>query len=254
MDAGRELRLFAVAVTFLTRLPVPGGQGEGPEDGLARAARYFPLVGVLVGAVAGLVWIAALSVTVPAVAAGLAIAAGMLVTGALHEDGLADTIDGLGGGATRERALEIMRDSRIGVFGAAGLVISVGLRWASLAQFDAWTGLAALVCAHAIGRTLVVAAISSTEYAREEGTGTTVADGARSGELALAVALALLIALVGCGWSGLHAAVAGAAAGAVMIMLLVRRLGGYTGDGLGAVEQVSETAALVVLAGALADG
>ncbi|MEM0944986.1 MAG: adenosylcobinamide-GDP ribazoletransferase, partial [Pseudomonadota bacterium] len=120
----RQLLLLATAVQFLTRLPVPAPGWE--EDRLARAMRWFGAVGLLVGALTGALWWAA-SVALPApVAAGLAIAGGIWLTGALHEDGAADTADALGGHASRERALEIMRDSRIGTYGAAALILSVG--------------------------------------------------------------------------------------------------------------------------------
>ena len=113
---GREIGHFFVGVMFLTRLPVPRGLRQ--VDGrLARSARYFPLIGVLVGLIAGLTFYTASQFLSPFLAAGLAVMAGVITTGALHEDGLADCADGIWGGATRERALEIMRDSQIGTYG-----------------------------------------------------------------------------------------------------------------------------------------
>ncbi len=252
--AALELRLALYALTFLTRLPAPGPTrawvGHAP-DMLARSARWFPAVGLVVGAIAAAVWLAASAALPPAVAAGLALAAGIAVTGALHEDGLGDCCDGLGGHAPRERALEIMRDSRIGAYGAAGLVFSIGLRWAALAALDPASGAAALLIAHSGGRAMIAAALALAGYARTEGLATS-AGGVESREALVALAIALGVAVVlGLGAGALAFLVAAIAAG-VMLWRLVRRLGGYTGDGLGAIEQVAEVAALIVLAGAWA--
>ena len=246
-----ELSLLSAAVMFLTRLPVPT-PADPPEDQLARAARLFPVAGLIVGLVTGCVWIVMLQLVDAGIAAGLALAAGIVITGALHEDGLADTCDGVGGGATRERALEIMRDSRIGAYGAIGLMISIGLRWTALASLTPWAGFAALIAAHVIGRTMIVAALASTDYAREDGAARSVAGGVVPGEAAIALGLAFIIVCVFAGWPGFYALCLGGLAGVLTIALLVRRLGGYTGDGLGAVEQVTEIVALIALAGALA--
>jgi adenosylcobinamide-GDP ribazoletransferase len=249
MNLASEIRLFLTSAEFLTRLPVPGlADIERPR--LARTAKYFPLVGLLVGAISAAAWLLASGLP-PSVAAGLAIGAGLLATGALHEDGLADCCDGLGGGATRERALEIMRDSRIGAYGAAGLIFSIGLRWAALASFDPWAGAAALLIAHSTGRAMMAAALALAGYARTDGLATSAA-GVNSREALIALALAFGAALVFGLGAGALAFLAGALAAAVMLWRLVRRLGGYTGDGLGAIEQVAEIAALIVLAGAWA--
>lgn len=245
-----ELGLLAAAVRFLTRLPVPS-RGEPPADELARAAKHFPIVGLVIGVVAGAVWLIAEPVVGPGIAAGLAVAASVLATGGLHEDGFSDTCDGLGGGGTRERSLEIMRDSHIGAYGSIGLILSLGLRWMAVATLAPWAGFAALVVAHAIGRGMIVVTLAVTGYARESGTAAGVAGGVEPGETAVALLLALAIALLFAGWGGLYALCIGAIAGGIMISMLVRKIGGYTGDGLGAVEQVAEAAALITLAGAL---
>lgn len=246
-----ELNLLSAAVMFLTRLPIRP-QANPPDDQLARAARMFPVAGLIVGLIAGCVWGVALQFVGSGIAAGLALATGILLTGALHEDGLADTCDGIGGGATRERALEIMRDSRIGAFGAIGLVFSIGLRWTALAVLTPWAGFAALIAVHVIGRTMIVAALAATEYAREDGTARGVAGGVDPGEAAIAFGLMFILVCMFAGWAGFYAICLGGLAGALTIAFLVRKLGGYTGDGLGAVEQVTEIAALVTLAGVLA--
>ncbi|MEE3101345.1 MAG: adenosylcobinamide-GDP ribazoletransferase, partial [Pseudomonadota bacterium] len=124
----RELGLALYALQFLTRIPIPAWVGHAP-DMLARAARWYPVVGALVGLAAGAVYAGAATLGLaPLAGAALALAVSIALTGALHEDGLADTLDGLGGGATRERALEIMRDSRIGAYGAVGLGVALLVR------------------------------------------------------------------------------------------------------------------------------
>lgn len=245
-----ELGLFLTAAGFLTRLPVPGWVGWA-EDRMLRASRYFAAVGALVGLGGGLVWWLAGQIAPPAVAAGLALAAMVLLTGALHEDGLADCADGLGGGKTGAQALEIMRDSRVGSYGALALVFSVGLRWAALAALAPWWGVLALVLAGGIGRAVMVPATALASYARREGLGASVVGGATAVELAAALGTALVLGIVG-GWPGLLALVLAMAVAGGFLLYMVRRVGGYTGDGLGAMAQLGEIAVMVVLAGAWA--
>jgi len=245
-----ELGLFLTAVGFLTRLPVPGWAGWA-EDRLLRASRYFAAVGALVGLGGGLVWwLAGLLLPAP-LAAGLALAAMVWLTGALHEDGLADCADGLGGGKTGEQALEIMRDSRVGGYGALVLVFSVGLRWAALAALAPGPGVLALVLAGGIGRAAMVPATALASSARRDGLGVSLAGGAGGVEVAAALGTALVLGLIG-GWPGLLALVLALALAGGFLFYLVRRVGGYTGDGLGAMAQLGEIAVMVVLAGAWA--
>ena len=238
-----RLRSAAQLLTVL-RLGDPGWE----EDRLARASGWFPVVGLGVGACSGAVWLVGLSVLPGFAAAGLALGAGLLLSGGLHEDGLADTADGLGGGGTPERRLEIMADSRIGAHGTLALVFSVGLRWAALAALGAWQGALALVVAATLGRAAMVPATALLPYARPEGLGR-LTEGAGSREMTLALGLAALVAAAG-GWGGLLALAIAALAAGIVAAFVGRRLGGYTGDALGAVEQVAETAALLALAAA----
>src|ERR1700760_415860 len=132
-DAWRDE--FLAAFTFLTRLPLGSAHTDVPPPSLADASGAFPLVGLVIGAIGGIAYAIASALALPALAAALiAIAATALITGALHEDGLADTADGFGGGATREMKLEIMRDSRIGTFGVLALIFSIGLRAIAIAD------------------------------------------------------------------------------------------------------------------------
>src|ERR1044072_888690 len=146
-----EIRLLLTAVQYFTRIRVPAWVGHAQEQ-LAGAVRYFPVVGLVVGASgAATVWLAAhvLPAPLPAI---LATVVTVLMTGAIHEDGLADTCDGLGGGATRERALEIMKDPRVGAFGAIGLILTLLLKISALSSMTPWTAMTALCAAHAFSR------------------------------------------------------------------------------------------------------
>ena len=238
-----EFRTFALAVQFLTRLPVPAAEAYSPER-LAAAVRYYPLVGALIGGLcAAVFWLAHLWLpqTVSVLAA---VAAGLAATGAFHEDGLADTFDGLGATADRNRALEIMRDSRLGTFGAVALVVALGLKVTALASLDPAVVVTALVAGHGLSRLSSVVALETGTYVREAGVATPVT--ARMGPAGWFVVLLAGMALAaGLVWllSPLAAALAfgGLAAGHVPMRLWYeRRLGGYTGDTLGAVQQCSE--------------
>lgn len=246
-----ELRLFAVALMFLTRIPLPASIGWRESD-LNDSARYFPLVGGLVGLVSALVLVAASLLWPPFIAATLSITATVLLTGAFHEDGLADSFDALGGVVSRERALAIMKDSRIGSYGALALGLSLALRIGLLTTLCAQPALAclALVLAHSGGRMAAVAMMAVLPYAGD-------AEHAKAKPLATQLSaqtqgIALGTTVVQ--W-GLAAALIGlplvlvtslAVVGVVCTMRhwLLRRLGGYTGDTLGATEQLSEIAVL----------
>lgn len=245
-----EIGHFLVAVTFLTRLPMPG-RLDHYEGRLARAARYFPLAGVLVGGLAGLVFFISSAVFSPSLAAGLAIAAGLIMTGALHEDGLADTSDGIGGGKDPEQALEIMRDSRIGTYGAIALIVSIGLRWIALATLSPVDGLIALVVAHAVSRAVLPCILTSTNYVRSQGLALSVAGGVRPDEAVVAALLALAIAMTSGPAAGLITIAATVLVAGFATAWILRRIGGYTGDTLGAIQQVGEIAALITLSALL---
>lgn len=246
---------------FFTRLPLPVFRFEtspyaAPD--LDRAALALPLVGALAGGCAALVGLVAYLVGISTgLAAALSIAAGVIVTGALHEDGFADCCDGFFGGATPERRLEIMRDSRLGTFGTAGLVFSLLIRVLALADLFRLVGPAALlllVGVAALARPLALAPTLWLVPAAAGGMARAVTPpGARSGGLAMA--LGLVVGL-GCGWPAeLSLGMAGAALAGLMAVyatsrLAAARIGGYSGDVIGAAEQVAEMTMLVVLSAA----
>lgn len=251
VDVGGLLTDLIVAIAFYTRLPLrPAGSVDGAAG--ARASWCAPLVGVLIGAVAGLAyWIAYRLNLPPFICATLAVAAGMLATGCLHEDGLADTADGLGG-ETRERALDIMRDGRIGVFGASALVVCLTLRIGAITDLPraavvAW----ALIGAHAIARAALPIVMYLVPPARTDGLSATA--GAPSGKRTAAATVIGIVVL----WTALDfrnaliALVLVLIGAAVTVLIARRKIGGQTGDVLGAVEQVCETLVLLVTAARL---
>jgi adenosylcobinamide-GDP ribazoletransferase len=252
-DAARWWDEFRVAAAFLTRLPL----GPNPLAGavpLATASWAFPLVGLAVGLLGGLGYALAAWLNIPPLPAALiAVAVTILVTGGLHEDGLADAADGLAGADPPGR-LAIMRDSRIGSYGVLALVLGVGLRVAALAAIggsgDGGRVAAALLAAHAAGRGYLPLVLRALEPARADGLGA-AAGRPDAAPAWLAAALTLPIALFALGFAaGIVALLAAAVLIAAGAAVAQRRIGGYTGDILGALEQGGETVVLLVAAAA----
>jgi adenosylcobinamide-GDP ribazoletransferase len=235
-----------VGLIFLTRLPLRQ-DGSVAAGELSRATRVYPVVGVAIGAAGGAAFWLAAGIGLPPLLAGLiAVAVTMLLTGALHEDGLADTADGLGGGGDRARKLEIMADSRTGSYGVAALILSIALRGAALGALAAPAAVAgALIAAHAVSRACLPAAMAAMPLAR--GTGLAAATGRPQASWAwTALALAAVIVLPIQGLSTGSAALAAGALAAGFVAWLARvQIGGYTGDVLGALQQAAETAVLL---------
>ncbi|HEY7638714.1 MAG TPA: adenosylcobinamide-GDP ribazoletransferase [Steroidobacteraceae bacterium] len=242
-----EIRLLLTAVQYFTRIRVPAWVGHAQEQ-LAGAVRYFPAIGLIVGASgAATLWLAAQALPAP-LPAILSTVVTMLMTGAIHEDGLADTCDGLGGGATRERALEIMKDPRIGVFGALALVLILLLKISALSLMPVWTAMAALVGAHAFSRFCAVLFSFTGRYVGSA-TRSRAAPVVRRVRIVdvLIAALFGLPALVLSGRAALVAMVVALALLGLLVRWCVQRIGGYTGDTLGAAQQITETGFYVAL-------
>lgn len=243
-----------LALAFMTRLPVPAPHDAG-SAAFARATWAWPLVGALVGGVGGLVLWGASNFYLHPLACGLlALAVQAMLTGALHEDGLADTADGLGP-ASRAKRLEVLRDSRVGSYGVLALVFSVGLR-ASLLTSLAGPGYAALalIASGSWSRALLPLTMSLFDPARADGLGK---EAGRPPRLSIAVALGtgglicVLLLYTGLGL-GLLWVLGLSAAVALLVPLAAKRVfGGYTGDTLGAQQQLAEIAFLIGLAGLL---
>lgn len=252
----QQLRLFFIALQFFTRLPIPRWVGFQPEW-LQHASRYFPLVGCVVAAVAaGVYALAALLLPAP-LAAVLSTAASIYVTGAFHEDGFADTCDGLGGGMTRERVLEIMKDSRVGAYGAIGIVCMLGVKCTALAMLPPASAIAALFLAHPLSRLAAASLIWRMDYARDQGKSKPLAQQMHDSEFAIAACTALLpgAVLLAAGLLAPTVLAACVAAAALATFWLARtfqaRLQGYTGDCLGAVQQLAEVAIYLVIVASL---
>ncbi len=250
-DSGRQASLvadLAAATAFLTRIPT--GATARPQRPLARSAWAFPLVGAGIGAVAAFVLGGVqLAGCGDAAAALLAVFAGIALTGALHEDGLADAADGLFGGADRGARLTIMRDSRHGTFAVLALLLSVGLRAAALVYIgQAILAGLALIAAHAVSRAALPAVMRALAPARPDGLGAAAGRPTRIGaSVAAAIGIFLALSALGPG----RGAVAVLAAGATMAAaatLAQRRIGGYTGDVLGALQQIGEIVMLLAAA------
>ncbi|WP_255591349.1 adenosylcobinamide-GDP ribazoletransferase [Geminicoccus harenae] len=235
-----------LALQFLTRLPIRTDDPAGMA-GIARAAWAFPLAGLVVAAAAALTFLLADRIGLPPVlAAILALAASIALTGALHEDGLADLFDALGGHAGRARALEIMRDSRIGTYGTLALLVTLALRAGALAML-ATPGRVALALAGAacLSRAAMAVTMALQHPARPDGLGA-AAGQVTPARAAIATALASLCLLAAAGpVQALPALVAAAGTLALTMHWTRRRLGGFTGDTLGATQQLVETACLL---------
>ena len=258
-----EWILLLVAIQFLTRLSVPPFKHYNPQW-LHQSSRHFPAVGLLVGLLcAGVFWLSSLLFT-PLVAAVLSTAFGIKLTGAFHEDGLADSCDGLGGGLTRERTLTIMKDSRLGTYGVLGLVSALLLKISLLTSMPIPMAVIALIIGHTASRLLCISLLSLLPYggeiehakAKPMAQQLTPIQGLySSGWLILAIILVALIfpnmmQQIGLAqW--LLAMILALIATDYMRRLLCRRLDGYTGDGLGATQQLSEIAIYIGLAASI---
>jgi adenosylcobinamide-GDP ribazoletransferase len=246
-DFGAWWADLAVAAAFLTRLPIRPSDAGG-MSAIARASRCFPVVGLGIGLVGGILYTLAIALDLPPLlAAIIAVAAMVAVTGALHEDGLADTVDGFGGGRDRDRKLQIMRDSRIGTYGVIALTLALGARVVALASFeDNGDAVAAMILCQAASRALIVAVMRRAPLARSDGL---AASAGRPTQATMLWTLVLggVIAVAFAGFDGAVAAAVGAVVAWAIAALARRQIGGVTGDVLGAVQQGSEIAMLLAL-------
>jgi adenosylcobinamide-GDP ribazoletransferase len=246
MQLARDLN---VALSFCTRLPVPHTVATTGAD-LARACWALPIAGALVGAIGAVVyWIASWAAIPAFPAAALAVAATVLATGALHEDGLADLADGFGGGATRERKLEIMSDSRLGTYGACALGLSLVLRIGAIADLTQPALVASALFAAHIGARAVLPAVMWFVPPAKTGGLSASAGLPPMASVAIAAILGAIALGIGLGPdSGTIAVLVVLVGAAVVARLSIAQIGGQTGDVLGAVEQVSEILILLVAA------
>ena len=245
--ARRELEAFFGAVRFFTRLPVPGWVGHSAE-GLNASARYFPAVGLLIGGIGGLVFVGAAAIWPMPLAILLSMGTTIYLTGAFHEDGLADAADGLGGGWTKEDVLRIMKDSRTGSYGVVAMAMVLLGKFVALSQLPLVWIPAALLAGHALSRFCSTTLIAALDYVREDlqSKAKPLATRLSAGSVVVAAGFALIGLAVCNFFSGTPLLLLGVGLAALVTLWLARtmhrRLGGYTGDLLGATQQASELA------------
>jgi adenosylcobinamide-GDP ribazoletransferase len=248
----QQLRLFLTATQYFTRIPVPVWVGHSAQQ-LDQSVRYFPLVGMGVGAFAATMfclsaWVLPLTLTVV-----LSMLTSILITGAFHEDGLSDFVDGMGGGYTREKILVIMKDSHVGVYGVVAIVFALLIKFQillALSNTHSHVFVAAtLISAHGISRLMAVSIMLTQQYVRADDAARAkpVAQGLSRTSFAIAVVtgLAAIVLLIMAGGSYMNIVIALACSLIMRLylgQLLQQKLGGYTGDCLGAVQQITEIA------------
>jgi adenosylcobinamide-GDP ribazoletransferase len=247
----QQLNLFFIAMGFFTRIPMPKWI-EVDADKLNQASRYFGLVGTLIGALSALVYSVMLYWVSPAIAIVFAMIASVLLTGGFHEDGLADSADGLGGGWTVEAKLNIMKDSRLGSYGALALVLALLLKWqllSELALFDPSSVSLALILGHSLSRVTAASLIFSEQYVSDDAS-------SKSKPLAMHQSVNELSILLASGAVLLLLVTLMQAIVIISSLFIVRftlarlfrkQIGGYTGDTLGATQQVAELICYLLL-------
>jgi len=244
---------FMNALRFMTIVPVPSADTEIAPDWLSRCAKYFPVVGVGIGIVSAVVLLLADRIWGPVVASLFAVATSIAITGALHEDGLADTADGLGGGSSVEKRLAIMKDSRIGTYGTLALVFSLSLRVTALADMPVWTAAAALISVHAAARITPAFVMNALPYAGDTAAmKVSYSDAPVSAHDQRFALLVVLCALLPLAFVSILSVILGLLLGATLAAAVTlwarRRINGYTGDVLGAIEQMFEIGFLLGVA------
>jgi adenosylcobinamide-GDP ribazoletransferase len=237
-----------VALAFLTVVPVKLGEDECSEADLAASRLAFPVVGALIGlALAALSWVLSRQAAGPGIAAFLLVAAGVALTGGLHLDGLADTADGLFLGGGRERRLAAMRDPHVGSFGVAAVVLVLLGKYAVLCDLGSRTRMVGILGAAIVSRSLILVSAGMANYARAEGTGRILIDATTLRDAVRAAIVALVAGAIVLGPGGLVAAAVAIGLAALLSRIATDRLGGVTGDTLGALVEMGELLFLLVL-------
>lgn len=238
-----RLNDLAAAVSFLTRIPVRLRE----EPSMTAAVPWFPVVGAGVGMIVGGVAVGLAELVPMSVAAAVAVLVGVLVTGAFHEDGLADVADAFAGGWTVEQRLRILKDPLHGSYGVAALCGTIVLRIVALASLGPAVAFAGAIAAHTLGRGAAVGLMGTVRVATADGLGADYARSLPRRSAVVGVAVSIAIAAVATGWWVAALAVAAALSAAAVGWLAVRKIGGVTGDVLGATEQVAECLVLVTI-------
>ncbi|MGD0958914.1 MAG: adenosylcobinamide-GDP ribazoletransferase [Methylomonas sp.] len=234
----QEWRYFRLAISYFTRIPAPVAPDFQAAD-LNHAAKYLPLAGILVGGAAAVCYMAAKLIFPTDIAVVLSMLTGIFLTGCLHEDGLADTMDGLGGGWSKEQILAIMQDSRLGSYGATALSMILLMKFLTLSHMPEQLAPAALITAHGLSRFAALLVMKTQTYVREQGKAKPLTAPLSNQDLLIAGWFGLApLALIP--WRLLPALLPAAAVWLLFSLQLKNRLGGYTGDTLGAMQQLTE--------------
>lgn len=236
-----EIEYFFGAIRFFTRLPVPAWVGHSSEA-LERSSRYFPAVGLIVGGIAALVFALASFFWPKTLAVLSAMAITLHVTGAFHEDGWSDMVDGFGGGWEKSQILAIMKDSRIGSFGAVALVMMLLTKFFALVEIELLLVPVALIAGHSFSRLCATLVLYTLDYVRDEGKAKPLSTHIGKGELAFAAVTALLPLLLLPPQQSIPGVVLALLATGWLARMFKRQIGGYTGDCLGATQQLAEVA------------
>ena len=239
MTIRRELEYFFGALGFFTRLPVPSWVGHD-EGALRHSSRYLPAVGLVVGTLAALVFLASSFLWPKTLAILFSMASTLLITGAFHEDGWGDMADGFGGGWEKEKILSIMKDSRIGSYGAVAMIILLLTKFRALVEIDSLMIPLTLIAGHAFSRLCAISLMHFLDYAREDGKAKPLSSRLNWRELGFAAATALLPLLFLPPAQTVVGVVFALLATVYLARKFKRHLGGYTGDCLGATQQLAE--------------
>lgn len=237
----KQLHIFLNAIMFYTRIPVPGNLPYSDEV-LNRSTRYFPFMGWIIGGIGAIVFYCSQFVFPSELAILLSMLATIFATGAFHEDGFADFCDGFGGGYSRERILDIMKDSRIGTYGSIGLFGMLATKFMSLHAIDIIKTPIILLVGHSLSRLMPILVIYTSEYSREDATSKTKPIGKKGKGFDFAFAMSFGVALL------IFIPVTYSLTILPVLLLttfafrkyITRILGGYTGDCLGALQQIAE--------------
>lgn len=237
----KELKIFFTALMFYTRIPVPKSTGYS-EENLNKATRYFPLIGIIVGSISALVFYGLQYILPKELAILISMAASIYITGAFHEDGFADFCDGFGGGYTKDKILSIMKDSRIGAYGSVGLVLILAIKFFSIQNIETSLIPIVIINAHAFSRIFPVIMIYTSYYSRMDASSKTKPIGKRGSIASMIFAIISgFLFLYFIHWMAIFLAIV--ICSVVFLIFrayILRRIDGYTGDVLGALQQLSE--------------
>ena len=237
----KEIKLFFTALMFITRIPVPKWVGYS-EENLNKCNRYFSLVGIIVGACGALVYWGASFLFPSSVAVLLSMVSTILLTGAFHEDGFADVCDGFGGGWTKEKILEIMKDSRVGAYGMIGMVLLLLLKFLALSSLPVPFIVPALIAGHSISRTLAVSTMYNLSYVREDELSKSkpVTKNLHIVDLWITTIIGLISFLLFKNWTIFFTIIPLLITKVWLDRYFKKWIGGYVGDCLGTMQQVTE--------------